>query len=157
MNYFLGLGTNIGDLSENLDIAIFNLSQIKDVTILKKSSYYKTKPWGYKEQEDFLNAVVLLICEYEPEDFLSILRDIESQMGKKIICKWGPRLIDIDILFCDDLIFESEKLIIPHPRLHERDFVLLPMLEIAPDFVHPVLKKKIGEMCLKGDLCLKLE
>ena len=145
-DYFLGLGSNMGDLNVNLDQAIYLITEIKGVTILQKSSYYKTKPWGYKEQSDFLNCVIMVECEYEPKDFWEHLKEIEIKMGKKVICQWGPRVIDIDILFCGDLVLDTEDLKIPHPLLHERDFVLLPMKEIAPEFVHPVLKMRISEI-----------
>jgi len=146
MNYFLGLGTNIGDLQENLNSAIEFIKGISGISIVKSSSVYKTKPWGFKEQSDFLNMVIMLQFGESPEVLMHHLREIETKMGKAVLCKWGPRVIDIDILFCDDLIFDTEHLTIPHPEMYKRDFVLLPMMEIAPEFVHPIFKLTIEEL-----------
>ena len=146
MLYFLGLGSNIGELEKNLEKSIRYISEIGEVSIEKSSSYYKTKPWGDVEQDDFLNMMISVKTDHQPDIFLNILQEIEQKMGKKVLRKWGPRIIDIDIVFCDDLVIESENLKIPHPHSHERDFVLLPMLEIAPDFFHPTQKKKIKDL-----------
>ena len=142
---YISLGTNLGDLEKNLNEALEKISNIENLTVLKKSKFHRTKAWGVTEQPDFLNAVVMLDTDILPQDLLIILQDIEKNMGKIVIQKWGPRIIDIDILFCDDMIIETETLVIPHPYLHLRGFVLKPMVEIAPDFVHPVFKKKISD------------
>ena len=146
MIYFLGLGTNIGQLNVNLKTAMLLIHKIKNIQILTVSSFYKTKPWGHKEQADFLNCIIVIESPDNPEFLLNELKNIEKTIGKNILFRWGPRIIDIDILFCDDLIVKNNDLEIPHPRVHERDFVLLPMMEIAPYFVHPVYKKSIIEL-----------
>ena len=144
--YFLSLGSNIGDLELNLSNAIKYISETKGIIFEKKSKFYKTAPWGNIEQNDFLNAVIKVKSFHTPEDFLEILKSIECKMGKKFLFKWGPRIIDIDILFCDDLVIETENLKIPHPLMHKRDFAILPMKEIAEEFIHPILKKRMKEL-----------
>jgi len=146
MIYYLSLGTNVGELDENLKLAINKISVLKDGVIKKKSSIYQTEPWGFKEQNDFLNMVLEVDCGYKPLDLLMYLQNIETEMGRIKVEKWGPRVIDIDILFCDDLIFKSGTLEIPHPFLHEREFVLKPFVEIAPNFVHPVFCKTMSDI-----------
>ena len=110
------------------------------------SKVYETPPWGYENQPAFLNMAVKCETNLEPESLLKRLKQLEVQLGREQSFRWGPRLIDIDILFYNDLILESESLTIPHPRLHERAFVLVPLADIAPDFIHPVLKKTIKEL-----------
>ena len=146
MFYYLGLGSNIGDLEKNLVSALNNISKIEGCEIIKVSSFMRTKAWGYENQDDFLNLVVKVQSSIKPEIFLEILQEIEVTMGKKKLFKWGPRIIDIDIIFCDDLVINSEKLIVPHHYLHKRDFVLKPMVEIEPDFLHPLMKQSIKEL-----------
>ena len=146
MIYYIGLGTNIGDLYQNLENVIINISNIKALRILKKSSFHKTQPWGKTDQSDFLNAVIMIETDIEPINLLMIFKNIETEMGKNIKEKWGPRIIDIDILFCDDITMNNENLTIPHPYLHEREFVLLPMIEIASDFIHPVFNLSIKDV-----------
>ena len=155
MIYYLSLGTNVGDLEENLKLAINKISALldcfvprndkgQDSNIKKKSSVYQTKAWGLEEQDDFLNLVLEVESGYKPIDLLVHLKNIEKEMGRVKTEKWGPRVIDIDILFCDDLKFKSDTLEIPHPFLHEREFVLKPFIEIAPNFIHPVFRKTMN-------------
>ena len=144
MIYYLGLGSNIGDLEQNLYLAHDEISQFSN--IVKVSKFYESEPWGYKAQPSFLNAVIIVKSDIQPQNFLLKLQEIEKRLGKMVNVRWGPRIIDIDILFCDDLIINSDDLIIPHPHAHERDFVLKPMCEIAPDFIHPSLNKSMIEL-----------
>ena len=144
MIYYLGLGSNIGNLEQNLKLALDEISQVSN--IIKTSRFHESKPWGYENQNYFLNAVLSVDSEIKPQIFLTILKEIENKLGKVVLYRWGPRIIDIDILFCDNLIITTDELIIPHQHAHEREFVLKPMCEIAPDFVHPVLKKTISEL-----------
>ncbi len=137
---YLALGTNLGERHANLRAAIEALSP--DVKVIAESKVYETPPWGYENQPAFLNMAVKCETNLEPESLLKRLKQFEVQLGREQSFHWGPRLIDIDVLFYDDLILKSESLIIPHPRLHERAFVLVPLADIAPDFVHPVLKKR---------------
>ena len=141
--YYLGLGSNMGDLKANLETAIEKINSITNSGVIKVSSFYSTKAWGYAEQADFLNAVIEVKTDYSPEEFLSFTQNIEKEMGRVKNFKYGPRVIDIDILFYGDKIINVPHLTIPHPEIENREFVLCPLNEIAPDFVHPVLKKSI--------------
>jgi 2-amino-4-hydroxy-6-hydroxymethyldihydropteridine diphosphokinase len=118
----------------------------KGIVIKKVSSMYETKPWGLEEQPDFINMAVEAETGLSPEELLKTLKGVEKEMGRKETIKWGPRIIDLDILFYDDAVINMEHLQIPHPLLHKRDFVVLPLSEIAPDKVHPVLKKNIRQL-----------
>jgi 2-amino-4-hydroxy-6-hydroxymethyldihydropteridine diphosphokinase len=139
---FIALGSNLGDKRKNIEIAIEKIKE-KGINILKVSSIIETEPYGYKDQDSFLNAVCLVETSLDPFSLLKVLLNIEEEMGRKRIFKWGPRNIDLDIIFYDDLVIESEELIIPHPDAHNRTFVMGPISEIEPDFVHPVLKRKV--------------
>ena len=141
---YLSLGTNMGDHADNLKQAISSLAP--QMRVKKKSRVYETPPWGYTEQEPFLNQVVEVTTYLEPEPLLKHLKRLEIALGRKATFRYGPRLIDIDILFYGDLVLDTPVLTVPHPHLHERGFVLLPMMEIAPDLNHPVTKKSIREM-----------
>ena len=141
---YLALGSNLGDRLANLKEAVASLSPQMDVKA--KSHIYETLPWGYEDQPKFLNQVVKIQTYLEPEPLLKHIKRLEIALGRKASFPNGPRLIDIDILFYDDLVLNTPVLTIPHPRLHERGFVLLPMMDIAPDLVHPVTKKSIREM-----------
>ncbi len=136
---FIALGSNIGNLEDNLHAALKNIEQI--CTLKKVSSFYKTKPQGFLEQADFLNGVCLIETNLNPQDLLKKLKETEAQMGRKKTFKDGPRLIDLDIIYYDDIVLNTPNLTIPHPRAHLRLFVMKGLLEIAPDFVHPILKK----------------
>ena len=141
---YLALGTNLGDRPANLRAAIEALSP--EINVIAESKVYETPPWGFENQPDFLNMAVKCETTLEPESLLKRLKRLEVQLGREQSFRWGPRLIDIDILFYDNLILKSKSLTIPHPRLHERAFVLVPLADIAPDFIHPVLKKTIQEL-----------
>jgi 2-amino-4-hydroxy-6-hydroxymethyldihydropteridine diphosphokinase len=137
---FISLGSNIGDRAENLKKAIHSI-ELKMGAIVRQSSVYETKPWGYSNQPDFFNQVILIHSDKSPEDCLRSLSSIEDEMGRKRMEKWGKRLIDLDLLYVNDAIIHSEKLTLPHPGIAQRRFVLVPLVEIAPDFIHPQLKK----------------
>ncbi len=141
---FLGIGSNVGNKKRNIDTAIELLSSF--VKNLKKSSYYFSKAVGYTEQDDFLNMAVLGFTELSPEQLLEKVKEIEVEVGRIERFHWGPREVDIDILFYENEIVSKENLEIPHPRIQERDFVLQPLLDLEPEFIHPVLKKSIKEM-----------
>jgi len=148
---YLALGTNLGDRLANLRAAIEALPP--SIVLRQSSSVYETPPWGVEDQPPFLNMAVNCATNLEPEPLLKYLKQLEVQLGRLHSFRWGPRLIDLDILFYDDLILNTGQLIIPHPRLHERAFVLVPLAEIAPDLIHPVLKKSVKE--LAGDVNTK--
>ncbi|MBS3128746.1 2-amino-4-hydroxy-6-hydroxymethyldihydropteridine diphosphokinase [Candidatus Woesearchaeota archaeon] len=141
---FLGLGSNLGDRKAYLEKA---MSCLKEKTkIVACSSLYKTEPVGYGNQNDFYNRVIEIETRLQPKKLLTFLQKIEKKLGKKKKRKNGPRTIDIDILLYDRLVIKEKNLIIPHPRMHERRFVLIPLKEIAPKFVHPKMKKSISEL-----------
>ena len=117
--------------------------------IKKKSLIYETAPFGYTEQADFLNAVVLIETESELAELHDALRQLEKQLGRAERPRWHEREIDFDILFFDDVIMDSKHLVVPHPELQNRAFVLVPLNEIAPDFIHPVFKKNIASLLHK--------
>ncbi len=137
----LALGTNLGDRLQNLQEALAHLAP--EVLVTRVSSVYETEPWGYADQPRFLNQVVLAQTELKPLALLRYVKQIEDALKRVKTIRNGPRTIDLDILFYDDIILESETLTIPHPRLAERAFVMVPLAEIAPDFIHPVLKKSM--------------
>jgi len=147
---YLALGTNLGDRTVNLRAALAALSP--DVKVIAESKVYETPPWGYEDQPAFLNMAVKCETALEPESLLKRIKQLEVRLGREQTFHWGPRLIDLDILFYDDLILKTESLTIPHPHLHERAFVLVPLAEIAPDFIHPVLKKTIKELLMSVDV-----
>jgi 2-amino-4-hydroxy-6-hydroxymethyldihydropteridine diphosphokinase len=141
---YLALGTNLGDRLANLKQAIASLTPQLDVK--SKSQVYETPPWGFEDQPKFLNQVVKAKTYLDAEPLLKHLKRLEVALGRKESFPNGPRLIDLDILFYDDLVVERPSIMIPHPRLHERGFVLLPLMEIAPELVHPVYKKTVREL-----------
>jgi len=142
---FIGLGSNVGDRKENLVQAKNRIR--KDVgEILLESSYYKTEPWGYSDQEFFINQVISLETALSPWSLLKILQKIEHELLREKKIHWGPRSIDLDILYYDKKIIYENNLIIPHPYLYLRNFVLAPLVEIAPDFKHALLKKTNREL-----------
>ncbi len=142
---YLGIGSNLGDKRDNCLSALERLSS-KGVSISKRSGLYETPPWGVEDQPDFVNMAVEAETGMSPEELLGTLKEIEKEMGREVGIRWGPRLIDLDVLLYDDRIIQSKDLVIPHPLLHKRDFVLIPLAEISPERVHPVLNKTIREL-----------
>lgn len=141
---YLSLGSNLGNREENLKEAIASLPP--QMLVKAKSHVYETPPWGYEDQPRFLNQVVKAQTYVDPEPLIKHIKRLETALGRKASFRNGPRLIDIDILLYDDLVLNTPALTIPHPHMHERGFVLLPMMDIAPDLVHPVTKKSVREM-----------
>lgn len=142
MKYYLGLGGNLGDPRENIDAAIQMLRR-SGVRIVRKSSLYRTEPVGFARQPWFLNRAIAIRTDLSPWKLLAEAKAIEIELGRHPGPRNGPRPIDIDILLAEGTILRTASLEIPHPRLSERRFVLVPLVEIAPDLVHPVLKKSI--------------
>ena len=141
---FLGIGTNLGDRERNLQDALAVLSQ--KMVILKESSIYQTAPWGYLDQPAFLNQAIEAQTDLSPLNLLGFLKDTEKALGRQANFRYGPRLIDLDILFYGNRIIQTPRLQIPHPRIAQRAFVLVPLAEIAPDFVHPQTKQTIAQL-----------
>ena len=130
---YLALGSNIGDRRENMRNAIKIIAEHESNRIIRVSSLYLTKPVGIEDQPDFLNAVIQIETALAPTELLGFCRNIEKRLGRKRTIKWGPRVLDIDILLYGDISLQAEDLIIPHPYMMERAFVLIPLAEIAPD------------------------
>ena len=147
---YLALGSNLGNRLANLKQAVAAFSPQMEVKA--KSHVYETPPWGYEDQPRFLNQVIKVKTYLEPEPLVKHIKRLEVALGRKISFQNGPRLIDIDLLFYDDLILNTTSLVIPHPRLHERGFVLLPLMDIDPDLVHPVNKKSVREMAALSNI-----
>ncbi|QJW88063.1 2-amino-4-hydroxy-6-hydroxymethyldihydropteridine diphosphokinase [Spirosoma taeanense] len=147
MKTFLLLGANLGDRVATLNRAVDLIAgRVGDV--LQRSKLYETAPWGVTEQPAFLNQVLAVETELTPEAVLAQTQAIEQELGRVRHEKWGARVIDIDILYYDQLILRTDQLSIPHPYLHQRRFTLVPLAELAPDFIHPVLQKTTTELLL---------
>ncbi len=143
MNVYFSVGANVGNRERYIKNAI---SSLKTLGEIECSSLYETTPWGNLGQENFLNAVCVIETDKKPAEILLIIKSIEKGLGRKRITKWGPRTIDIDILFYGDVVIHTADLIIPHPHISGRKFVLVPLNEIASNLVHPVLKKTVEQM-----------
>jgi len=142
---YIGIGSNIGNRQENCREAVRMLAG-NGLTVVRQSSLVETEPWGVADQSRFINMAVEVETDAAPEQLLVILKKIEKDMGRTNAVRWGPRVIDLDILFYDDLILDTDGLIIPHPLLHERNFVLIPLAEIAPNKIHPRLNRTVHEL-----------
>lgn len=143
---YISLGSNMGNKKENLEKAISELSQVKETFVTKKSEIIETEPFGYKEQDDFLNACVGIKTLLPARELLKELLAIEKRMGRERKIKWGPRIIDLDIIFYGKEVIEEDDLIVPHPYMEYREFVLKPLEEIIPNFVHPLLMKRVSTL-----------
>ncbi len=144
---YVGVGSNLGDRKKNIEKALSFLKARKEIKILRISSLYDTVAVGGRSQANYLNAVFCFKTFLDPRRLLAVLQGIEKKMGRPLKReKWCPRVIDLDILFYSSTIFEKNKLIIPHPLMHERFFVLRPLLELAPRAVHPILKKTVKKL-----------
>jgi 2-amino-4-hydroxy-6-hydroxymethyldihydropteridine diphosphokinase len=141
---YIGLGSNIGDKTSNCQTAIERLAEAG--RIVGVSSFYYTEPVGYKEQEDFINAVATLETNRSPAELLSICHAIEDILGRRRTVRWGPRTVDLDILLYGDLVVNQPGLVIPHPLMSVRRFVLAPLVELAPEIIHPVLNKTMNQL-----------
>ncbi len=143
---YVGLGSNLGNKGKNLANAIARIDACGGICVRRRSGFYETKPVGGPPQPDYLNSVIELETDVEPQALLKEFKKIEVEAGRSPGVRWGPRIIDLDILLYGDMILSDDNLKIPHERMHERVFVLEPLCEISPDFRHPVLRKKISEL-----------
>ncbi len=158
---FVSLGTNLGDRLENLNIAYLEIGN-RIGTIIRKSSFYKTPPWGFNSDQDFVNSVILVGTDFDLEELLIELKKVETDMGRRQRDSnqgYQDRVIDLDIIDFNGVIHSSKNITVPHERMHLRNFVLFPLAEIAPNWFHPVLKKSIKSLkypMLQDDSIVKL-
>lgn len=141
---YLGFGSNKGKRLNNLKKAIREIAFLKNFSLLAKTAVYETEPWGFINQNKFLNCIICGIYMGKPNDLYHEIKQIEKIIGRTSTQKWGPREIDVDILFFADKIINSKSLKIPHPFIEKRNFVLKPLMELNPFLIHPVTKKKIA-------------
>lgn len=139
----LGFGSNIGNRFLNIKSALKILSLNKDLNLLAVSKIYETEPWGYKKQNYFLNCAAVFLCRLEALKLLELLKSYEINAGRKDNTKWRAREIDIDILFYGNRIINNSKITVPHPYIKQRNFVLIPLVELIPRFIYPGLNKSI--------------
>ncbi|MFH1800435.1 MAG: 2-amino-4-hydroxy-6-hydroxymethyldihydropteridine diphosphokinase [Candidatus Omnitrophota bacterium] len=152
---YLGIGSNLGDRKSNFGFAAQELLVDDRIRELKRSPVYETEPVGGEEQPRYWNAVWSFVTDLSPQDLLQEMHELEARAGRQRITKNEARVLDLDILFYGDETCERKNCIIPHPRLHERAFVLVPFCDLAPEFIHPVLKKTmrvlLSELNAKGE------
>lgn len=143
---YIALGSNMGESRRLISEAVEKLDLAPQNHVVRQSELIITKPYGFKEQDDFLNGCLELDTLLEPEELLDFTQKIEAEAGRERLIHWGPRTLDLDVIFYDDEIIKTERLTVPHPDMKNRMFVLKPMCEIAPYFVHPVYKKTMLKM-----------
>ena len=149
---FISIGSNLGLRIKNCIKAIEFLSDKEGITLKEISNFYETEPMHFQRQPWFINCVVRVETVMNYRDFFNFLKEIEFKMGRKKTFKYGPRLIDLDLLFFDDLVIDEDDLIVPHPQILNRKFVLMPLMDIAPDFIHPISGKSIKELLKKKEV-----
>ena len=144
---YISVGSNIGDKLANCQNGIASLAKASRSRILAQSRVYATEPVDYADQDWFINVVVKLETPNDPYDLLDKIKRVQQAAGRKRdLIRFGPRVLDLDIIFFDDLVLESDRLVVPHPRMHQRRFVLKPICDIDPTIVHPVLKKDMQSL-----------
>jgi 2-amino-4-hydroxy-6-hydroxymethyldihydropteridine diphosphokinase len=143
---YIGIGSNVGDKARQCEQGISEILKLDHHRLLARSSLYKTQPIGYLEQDWFINLVIKLETEMDASVLLCSLKEIESRLGRVKTLRWGPRSIDLDILFYNDYQIQTNELTIPHPLIQDRQFVLVPLVEIDPNLTHPVLKKTVQQL-----------
>ncbi len=143
---YIGIGSNLGNKIAHCEKAISEILNLNHNRLISKSSLYRTRPIGYTAQDWFVNGVIKIETDLEPIDLFRMLKNIEIRLGREETFRGGPRIIDLDLLLFNDRRIETEELRVPHPRLHERQFVLIPLYEIEPNLFHPVFKKTVGKL-----------
>ena len=150
----LGLGSNIGNRQRYIKDTINMLSLKRNFLFIKVSGIYESEPWGFKNQNNFLNCVAVFLYRSDPQTLLKEIKEAEKNMGRTVSKKWHPREIDIDILFFGNKVLNNKSLMIPHPQIEFRNFVLIPLVQLMPGFVHPVTHKKLITLSSNStDLC----
>lgn len=155
-NVFLGLGSNLGERIQFIENAIKEIKNIEGTSVIKSSLIYDTEPWGNINQDNYLNSVLEIETDLQAEELLIQLKLIEKKTGRSENKRWLEREIDIDILFYGNEIIENDFVKIPHIQIEKRKFVLIPMAEIAPEFIHPELKKSVSRLLKETDDNLKV-
>lgn len=140
---YIAMGSNMGDKQAYMQHAVDALAKSKDFRVKAVSSFIETKPYGVKEQDNFLNGCMLVQTLLRPEELLEFLQGVESSVNRVRVGKWGPRTLDLDVIFYDNEIIDTVNLKVPHMDMHNRDFVLVPMKQIAPNYCHPIIHKTI--------------
>ena len=143
---YLSYGSNMGNKEEYIRRALNLIDTSKYIKVIKESSLIETKPWGYTEQDNFINGACKIKTILNPKELMGFLLNVEKSLDRERKIKWGPRTIDLDIIFYDDLVTEDDFVTLPHPRAHLREFVLEPINEIAPNKIHPLYKKRVFEL-----------
>jgi len=142
---YIGVGSNLGDREENCSNAVRLLIE-SGIKVLRISSKIETEPWGVADQPNFINMAIMAETDQKPLELMHLLKNIETDAGRRPTTRWGPRIIDLDILLYDDQVIKTPELEIPHPLMCDREFVLKPLAEIGPDVIHPVFRKSIKEL-----------
>ena len=143
---YIAAGSNLGDKEETLKEAIYKIDKRKDCVVTKVSNFYTTDPVGYEDQDQFVNCVFEINTLQTPSELMDTLLEVEKDFKRERIIRWGPRTLDLDIIFYDDIISYDEHILIPHPRAHERQFVMKPMCDINPYYVHPIYRKRVMDI-----------
>ena len=143
---YIAAGSNLGDKEETLKEAIYIIDKRKDCVVTKVSNFYTTDPVGYEDQDQFVNCVFEINTLQTPSELMDTLLEVEKDFKRERIIRWGPRTLDLDIIFYNDIISYDEHILIPHPRAHERQFVMKPMCDINPYYVHPIYIKRVMDI-----------
>lgn len=139
----IACGSNMGDKEQYIETAVHKIADDLNCRLLRCADRIVTKPYGGVEQDDFVNGAILIETLYEPEELLEFLNRLEAQAGRERLVHWGPRTLDLDLIFYEDEVIRTEKLTVPHPDMHNRDFVLTPLAQIVPDWIHPLYGKTV--------------